>query len=152
MLRELNWFDPPKRCTAKKVDQIQSKLGVRLPDDYMKFLQAGGGGAPVETDFQIDEPRGVFHGSVGVFLSCGNDEYGLLPTLDGIASRRIEGLVPIAESGGGDFVCLDYRKCVDGVPTISYWHHGRYGMDDEVVAVCQRFGDFLELLHEPVDE
>jgi hypothetical protein len=152
MLRELNWFDPPKRCTAKKVDELQSKLGVQFPDEYKKFLQVCGGGAPAETDFQIDEPRGVFHASVGVFLSGGNDEYGIVPTFNGITSRRIAGLVPIAESGGGDFVCLDYRKCEDGAPTISYWHNGRYGMDDEVVDICLRFGDFLELLHEPVDE
>ncbi|MBN8617065.1 MAG: SMI1/KNR4 family protein, partial [Deltaproteobacteria bacterium] len=57
------------------------------------------------------------------------------------------GLMPFANTGGGDLVCLDYRQ--GPTPSIAYWHHGRCGDEDEVTAVAASFTSFLELLHAP---
>lgn len=149
MMRQLSWFDPPKPCLAEDVGHIESSLGIRLPSDYREFLMLFGGGSPIETDFELSEARGIFNASVGIFLSGLQDDYGIIPTLENLRTRSIEGLLPIAESGGGDLVCLDYRA--GDVPSIAYWHHGRLGMDDEVVAISDSFDSFLEMLHEPID-
>ncbi len=150
IIRELEWFETPVTSSEEEVSKIETQLGVNFPDDYRQFLMVNGGGSPVETDFVIDEPRGPFDASVGIFLHAGSGEYGIAPTLKNLESRRVSGLVPVAESGGGDFVCLDYREGL--TPSISYWHHGRYGLNDEVVAVSRTFAEFLNLLQEPTDE
>ncbi len=148
-IRELKWFAPPVGSDEEAIRNVEQHIGITFPQEYHEFLAANGGGAPIETDFTIDEPRGSFNASVGVFLTAGDDSYGILPTLALVKPRGITDLVPIAESGGGDFVCLDYRN--GPVPVIAYWHHGRYGLDEEVVVLTGSFAKFLELLREPSD-
>ncbi|MDV6034171.1 MAG: SMI1/KNR4 family protein [Phycisphaera sp. RhM] len=149
-LRELAWFDPPTNVDESDIRDIESQLGIRFPEDYRHFLATSGGGSPIESDFLIAETRGPFNASVGVFFDVISDEYGISSTLESLQSRKIEGLVPIAESGGGDFVCFDYRQGTP--PSLVYWHHGRRGLNDEVVFISRTFAAFLELLYEPVDE
>jgi hypothetical protein len=144
------WFSTPVHCNEEAIRNVEQRLGVTLPQDYREFLATGGGGAPNETDFIINEPRGPFDASVGIFLSAADDRYGILTTLTLVEPRRITGLVPIAEGGGGDLVCLDYRN--GSVPVMAYWHHGRCGLDDEVVAFCDSFAEFLNLLRRPLGE
>ena len=149
-IRELEWFDPPTPCDDSEISELESRLGVVFPGDYRAFVLLNGGGSPAETEFDINEPRGVINGSIGVFLTVTSGEYGIAETLQIVEDRKIAGLIPVAESGGGDFVCLDYRN--SEVPEIAYWHSGRHGLDDEVVKVCATFGEFLSLLEEPSDE
>lgn len=149
-LRELEWFEPPTPCEDSDIANLEAHLGVVFPKDYRLFVATSGGGSPVETDFDINEPRGVFNASIGVFLTVADGKYGIAETLRNIEERKIDGLIPVAESGGGDFVCLDYRE--SDSPVIAYWHHGRHGLDDELVIVCDTFSEFLSLLEEPADE
>jgi SMI1-KNR4 cell-wall len=148
-IRQLEWFEDPTCCTEEQILSVENDLGVRFPNDYREFLLNGAGGSPLETDFKVDDSRGRGDVSIGVFLSPDDSDYGILPTMRIVAERSTVGLVPIAESGGGDFICLDYRR--SSTPTISYWHQGRYGENDEFVAVCDTFEDFLNLLQVPDD-
>ena len=148
-VRQLEWFDNPASCTEVEIVSVESELGVIFPSDYRDFLLIGAGGSPVETDFRLQDSRGRGDASIGVFLSPDEGEYGILPTIRMVGERALSGLIPIAESGGGDFVCLDYRQ--SNVPTISYWYQGRHGESDEVIAVCETFENFLGMLHAPND-
>lgn len=150
MLREIHWFETPQGSSEEDVAAVECALGCELPADFRGFLKSNGGGSPIETDFTLDEPRGPFFASIGVFLAAVDGAYSILTTSANLGARGLSGLVPIAESGGGDLVCLDYREGPS--PTIVYQHQGRFGLDDEVVPICATFADFLELLREPDDE
>jgi hypothetical protein len=51
-----------------------------------------------------------------------------------------QGVIPIADDGGGDFVCFRYTAAQ---PSVVYWHHG----GRSVVPLSDSFSGFLEMLY-----
>jgi hypothetical protein len=79
---------------------------------------------------------------VGVLLSfAADDPESIFAVYESMRSFLPLGAVPIADDGGGDFVCLDYSSGT--TPTIGYWHHG----EDSLVSVAPNFTAFLEMLY-----
>lgn len=106
---------------------------------------------PVQSDFVISETRGKFVGSIGTFLSLvPEDEYSVQRAIDMRREQLPEGLVPIAESGGSDYLCFDFRNVT--IPKLCYWHHGRIGLVDEVTVVADSLTEFGSMLTEPGDD
>jgi hypothetical protein len=58
-----------------------------------------------------------------------------------------EGLVPFADDGGGDYMCLDYRNKPEA-PGVVYWAHER-GKHDSVFPLANSFSEFLDILQPP---
>ena len=60
--------------------------------------------------------------------------------------HKNEKVIPIADDGGGDFVCLDYR---DGGtdPAVCYFQHEL----GELTPLAASFSDFCTMLWEPAD-
>ncbi len=74
-------------------------------------------------------------GCLGVLLSFSEDDpENILRTHERLSPYLPSGAIPVADDGGGDFVCLDYSG--GGSPRIGYWHHG----DRSLVPLASSFG------------
>lgn len=123
--------------------EAERVLGVSLPQDYRDCARVCHGGRPRKSAFAFADPDiGRMESCLGILLSySGDDSEGLLVTFERLRRLLPPAVVPIADDGGGDFVCLDYRLGTD--PTIGYWHHGA----DSLVSVAPNFTEFLDSLY-----
>jgi hypothetical protein len=61
-------------------------------------------------------------------------------------------LIPFGETGGGDFICFDYRnnQKTDN-PPITYWCHDAQEPDGRISFIANSFEEFINMLHESED-
>lgn len=138
------WFGchaPVQDCI---LDQLETALNVSLPPDYRECVRICHGGRPVRNKFSFVDPDiGMMESCIGVLLSLSEgDDEGLLPTFKRLTVYLPSGAVPIADDGGGDFVCLDFTT--SDIPTVGYWPHG----EDRLIPLAPSYSEFLDLLHE----
>lgn len=62
-------------------------------------------------------------------------------------------LIPFGETGGGDFICFDYRNDnkTDN-PPIVFWCHDADSEDGRVSFVANNFEEFINMLHESEED
>jgi hypothetical protein len=62
-------------------------------------------------------------------------------------------LIPFGETGGGDFICFDYRndQKTDN-PPITYWCHDAQEPNGRTSFIANSFEEFINMLHEPEDK
>lgn len=148
-MRKLSWFEPGKGASPTEVAEIEARLGHRFPDDYREFLMRYAGSSnPDESEFRVTDSRGDTWGTgVGVLLGVNPAEPdSIVSAYEDLAEQLPDGVVPIIDDGGGDFVCLDYRHGPD--PSISYFAHER-PPEENIIRLAPNFSAFLDLLTEP---
>jgi hypothetical protein len=121
---------------------------VVFPDDYKECARLCHGGRPKRNAFTFEDPEiGRMESCVGVLLSFSEDDpESIFATHERMHSFLPRGAVPIADDGGGDFICLDYSH---GTPaSIGYWHHGA----DSLVRLAPSFTAFLGMLYDDSPE
>jgi hypothetical protein len=139
-----------ERVSDDQISGAERLLCVKFPSGYRAVAKRYGGSYG-DVDFLVNRPSaGCDRCGFGLILS-------LLPeSPDSVYSvmacwREHElslKLVPIAEDGGGNYLCLDYRKREE--PEIAFYYHELPGADG-IIYVCQTFDEFLTRLVEPVD-
>lgn len=156
MYRELEDNGPP--LTQEDIASFERALGLPLPPDYAAFLRRINGGSPTPNTVPIqDWPEGGTEDDVRMLYRLGSeprgDTYDLRWNFDCYSGRMPPGLLPIADTGGGDQFCLwligDERGAVvlwdheaeHCPPTNANLHH-----------VAPTFTAFLELLDDPSDD
>lgn len=136
------------------IDGAELLLGVKFPADYRICLAQNHGAHPDACDFRAGEPNNPWYGGIGVLLTV--DPYMPENMFDVLASLAVDqqlpkGVVPIAEDGGGNMLCLDYREDSSrSTPKVAFWFH-EVGGDDGIVPVCDTFTELLSLLYVPDD-
>jgi len=156
MYQTIDDLGPP--ITQEEVAALERLLGFQLPSDYAAFLLRYNGGSPTPDTVPIqDWPAGGTHDEVRMLYHLGSDPaddvYDLRWNFEMLAGRIPPGLLPIADTGGGDDFCLwltgDERGSVvlrdheaeDDPPTCANLHR-----------VAPTFTTFLELLADPPDD
>ena len=78
-----------------------------------------------------------------------DDEYSILKTTERLLrnDRLPEGIIPFAEDGGGDQICLDYRQG-RRQPRVVYWSHEEE-KDQSIFPLADSFTEFLAMLEPP---
>lgn len=142
-------FDP----TA--IDEMENRLGIRLPEDFRSFLALAGGGGEVRLDpreglgFESDWDAYWPH----VFCSVANEDYhGIrqlrrhLEETTGAPPDAPAGIVTIADDMGGNFLVLDLRPEYFG--RIAVIDHEQVGddtsLDDGWSTLADSFTEFVE--------
>ncbi|MDR1488613.1 MAG: SMI1/KNR4 family protein [Holosporales bacterium] len=60
-----------------------------------------------------------------------------------------ERLIPFGDTGGGDFICFDYRNHDGDNPPIILWTHDVYDNSKRISFIANNFEEFINMLHEP---
>ena len=110
-------FDNPQPTTLEAVRAVQERIGLVLPDQYVALLTSVSNGGSVEpVIFKDDLDIGV----VG-FLGIGTEHYDLATRVAQHDGDLPEGLVPIADTEGGNLICA--KVSGGDLGSIWFWNH-----------------------------
>jgi len=140
----IEWQDCNPPVEESVIGQIEKALNVSLPPDYKECIRFCHGGRPTKKVFSFFDPDiGAMESCIGVLLSLSeDDDESVLETYARLSKYLPDNAVPIADDGGGDFVCLDFSA--GERPTVGYWPHG----EQKLIPLANTFSEFLDLLHE----
>ena len=139
------------RISAEDVAAFEKLHGITLPGSYRKFLIEHNGGEPTPAIFPISglvkNPDGeiqVFFGIRDSVPACDLDAI-----LSDVETLIPVGVVPIAATGGGDYLVLDIRKM--GAP-VAFWDRRPFWGTDhwseaDLYRVAENFVALLRSLH-----
>jgi ankyrin repeat protein len=128
-----------KPVALEDLRAFEQRLGVQLPIDYRDFLLRNDGGMPSPSLVRGEDGSTT---SIGLFLAIVDVEDALRTRApdDCVAN----GMLPVAESGGGDYFYL----LLDG--GVYYWDHDVAPFDQfrhtDLPRVASSFGDLLDRL------
>lgn len=150
-MRKLNWFEPGEPLAANEIAATEELLGVKFPADYAALVGShSGASSPRECEFiYVDRGKRQI-GSLGVLLALKPDQPDrLVDAIRNLGDQIPVGVIPIIETGWGDFVCLDYRESKE--PTIAYFSHELSG-EDSIIFIANSVSEFLDSLYVPEDD
>ena len=152
VLRRLTWFDPHPAVGDSVIRLVEEQLGVEFPADFVQLVKENHGGSPLESDFVYMDPiLGEVESCFGELLSFAPDyEYSIVRTNELLSGQLESGVVPFGHTGGGDYICFDYRE-MTGEPAIVYFAHER-PMSESLIPLAANFAVFLEKLNRSDDE
>lgn len=120
------------------VARFERQLGVRLPEDYRRFLLCCNGGEPMNGAFEV-EGWGSTHVHVFYGLETGYDAYNLDWSRSRLEEVFPDSVIPIACDPGGYKVCLGVRRRAQG--KVYFWDRGE--QLDALVRIAESFDGFL---------
>lgn len=140
--------------TQDMVDEVEAKLGYKLPQAYIDLCKVRNGGAPCKTEIRIPGIRWCFsvHSIFGIGSKQGSliGEFGNAFLMEEWGYPEDIGIY-FADTGsaGHDMFCLDYRTCgPQGEPSVVHVdQEGGY----EVRFIARDFTTFLLALQH-IDE
>jgi cell wall assembly regulator SMI1 len=148
-----------KRCQPPVddgvVEQLEQALGVTFPHDFRELMKRCHGGSPVERehfDFYYVGGQHEAGSCLGALLTLyPEDSNGILKTIETLSydDQLPEKVIPFAEDGGGDMMCLDYRDDPEH-PTVVYWSHEE-PKETSISPLADSFTKFLDSLQPPID-
>ena len=135
--------------TDLEVSKIEKEIHNQLPKEYRDFFLKCR--FPVEFDNMIQirvDPSipGAGGGWLpfGDFYSLKNDSnYNILENVNCYSGRIPENLLPIADSPGGNQLCIGVRGSEKG--KVYYWDHD-YESEDDIYFLANSFTEFIDLL------
>lgn len=141
-MRVLNWFEPGEHLEANEISLVEDLIGVKFPADYAALVGSHSGASnPRECEFVYVDRGEPQVGNLGALLALKPDQSDrLVDAIRDLGDQVPVGVIPIVETGWGDFVCLDYRESNE--PTIAYFSHELSG-EDSIITIARSFSEFL---------
>ncbi|TCI04926.1 SMI1/KNR4 family protein [Corallincola luteus] len=143
--------------SAKRVKEFESFHRVKLPMEFIDFINSSNGGRPnklvIEADSEdrlieqflclLDDPRNeAVHGQYEISVVIAQIEDRLTDDEEQIGTT----LIPFAAIFGGDFLCMDFRQQKDD-PSIVLWDHNESDeLEPVTYSVADSMGAFLSML------
>jgi hypothetical protein len=150
-------LEPNARISEQELKSLERQYGIALPKSYEEFLLKTNGGQPVPPAFPItglaDNPIGVVQAFFGLKAAISTED--LERILEEHAHLVPKGILPIACTGGADFLVIDLRK--PSAPVLFWDRRPFWGTDvwneADLYPVADDFESLLASLHEnPYDQ
>jgi len=137
-------------ATEESIQQLEAKLGSRLPEDYRRFLTDLNGGRPDPSSFVFETKAGLNDSAVRYFLTLDSGEirYTIPNYLNTYKDRIPKGVLPIGCDSFGNLVLLDV--CSKSPGSVYFWDHEEESMNERtwqnISIVAPSFKAFEEAL------
>jgi SMI1 / KNR4 family (SUKH-1) len=136
-------FEWVEKTEIDGIEFVEKIAEISIPYSYGDFIKICDPSVPIKVRLQNLE---------AIFLSLKQCQYTNL--LDVFLSQPEffpQNLIAFADTGGGDFICFDYRQDqLSNNPPVVLWQHE--ADEGEVVSfVAHNFEEFLSILKEPTD-
>lgn len=135
-------FEPTDPIDPRMIEGAERLLGVDFPPLYRQLLREFQGSYG---EAQFDVPGSDSPASIGLWLAI--SPWSSESMWDHLSNWPEHGLpreiVPIADNGCGDSLCLDYRGRSE--PAVAMWYHEVSGTDG-LYRISESFAEFFELL------
>jgi hypothetical protein len=148
MFPEISEGNPPTSLAT--IEDFERKH-VLLPGLYKEFLLAANGGRPTSSIFPITGMALNPDGSIQFFFGIGNQRwpgYDLTNVLQELGDRIPSGIIPIATTDTGEYLCLDLREGGERVvfwDRVHFWGMGEW-RESDLYHVADSFEEFLASL------
>lgn len=131
-----------------KINDFEKEKGINLSDIHKKNLLV----------YNVSKPQRSYYKTADIefeviyFLGFSEDKYrSISHVYDALSGRIPNGMLPIADAGGGNFICMSIS---DG--SIYYWSHeiNDWGLEDNEEypsKIANNINDFLEYLRPSVE-
>ncbi|MBW3598445.1 MAG: SMI1/KNR4 family protein [Planctomycetes bacterium] len=147
---DLDWEDCDCPLSEDRVAELEHEHGIAFPKDFRRCIRQCNGGYVAQSDFDFVGPSGRrITSCIGAMLRFDTDAdvSRAIDVWDGMGAHRNRLVIPFAETGGGDLVCLDYRSN-ESQPKVVYYQHET----GDFAEVARNFADFIDMLYAPADE
>jgi cell wall assembly regulator SMI1 len=127
---EISESEPP--IVENDIVQLETSLGIKLPDSYRYFLLKHNGGRPKPDVFAIpDDPIPNQASMVDFFYSiCTDSTYDLIETYMVLQGRIPDNMFAIACDPGGNQICLSLSG--EDAGKIYFWDHEQEVDDGDI--------------------
>jgi cell wall assembly regulator SMI1 len=136
-----------------ELDAVETRLGLKFPNEYRSFLKKWNGGRPVPKVFSFTERGHVTESPIAWFFAVYDGQYENFEreyrTYKVIAKRLPENLIPIARDSFGNLICISSGGAENG--SIVFWDHEREGKQadyENCSLIAGSLDDFLQGLHD----
>jgi cell wall assembly regulator SMI1 len=104
--QDIAWEDCRGELQESDVQEVEHALGVTFPEDYRSCVKTCHGGRPRDNNFSFVDPAvGRMESCLAVLLSFSDDDVeNIVETHRRLLPFLPQGVTPIADDGGGDFV------------------------------------------------
>jgi len=149
----ITWERPHAALDDEAIDEVERRLGVKLPPDYVAVARHAHGGQPSRAEITYQHPGiGPFGTAMSELLSLdpdySNSLFSALSRLT-VSGQLPKLVIPFGADAGGDYFCFDYRKTgPSGPPTVCYFAH-ETAPEESLIPLASSFTELLERF-EPV--
>ena len=147
----IDWLECYGEVSNQLLQDIQDKIGIILPKNYLSCIKLCDGGYPAKSVFNYIDVNDdcTWRTGIGTFLSI--NKLNFLENYTDPPEFFPENIVAFAETGGGDYICFDYRQDRDNPnPPIVFWNHGA-DIGKDISFIANNFEEFIGMLREPDD-
>lgn len=149
---DVGWKRAKPELTDEEIRRVEKELGLGFPEDYRDIVRQHSGAVPTRTDFTYRHPvTGKLRGDgLAHLLPLRSEEKSsVLAVMGWLGDQLPERVVPVGGNGGGNYICLDYRR--GAPPGVSLWLHEET-IEGCLVPLAGSFTEFLEMLSDPQDD
>ena len=140
--------------TNKRLSFLEDEINVSLPNIFKQIIVNCDGGVPSKSIFTYYDRmyEENLQSSVGGFLNFSKSEWSdFYQNYIDPPEFFPKNLIAFASTGGGDYICFDYRQGKDNInPPIVFWNHGA-DIGKDVSFIADNFEEFMNMLSEPDD-
>ena len=139
---EWKWAELPLEESVVK--QVELKLKVKFPKDYISIVLKYNSGNPSKRCFDFNNRKDVVFDSL-LNLNEGGDDPSLIETYNNVKDRLPKKIVPFASDPFGNLICFNFNK---NPASICFWDHeiSAINIDKSITPVSKSFTDLLNML------
>ncbi|WP_027340214.1 SMI1/KNR4 family protein [Halonatronum saccharophilum] len=142
MSNQVIWKFAKEDVKEDRVNQIEEKLNIKFPKDYIECIMNNNGARPRPNAFDIKERSEI---TIKSLLRVDEEEGNLLDTYEWIKGRLPENIYPFASDNFGNYICFDYRE--NKVPNVVFWDHEEPDSNNSIKYIAESFSDLLLKLY-----
>lgn len=163
-LRQSNVLGDYGKVDVSIINNLEKEENIKLPNEYCKFISNHNGASLYIDSFD-------FYDNVHKRKSCESIAFikfeNISETICDLLEQTTNDIndpdvfkwykyfeprvIPFGDTGGGDFICFDYRQRDD--PEIILWCHDYYDENwNRISFIANNFEEFINMLHKCEDE
>jgi hypothetical protein len=146
MLKQIIDSNPP--VSMDQIATFESRWQINLPEAYQNFLLKNNGGEPIPATFPITglplNPKGEIQAFFGLRAEIESEDLNWV--LENLNGPQPLGVLPIAVTPVGDYLCLDTLKPENPVVYWSQRENWGDGSNNLFYPVANSFEDLLNVL------
>ena len=142
-MERITWEDPEDPVDDGVIEEIENKLGIRFPLDFITIAKQYHGANPDPSIFNYGDER--YRGYFDRLLSFNPKEYESVQRLSLDFAEDEDtpaNMVPFGMDAAGNLLCFDYRTS-KSQPSVVYWLHEK----NKLAFISESFTRLLDRLY-----
>lgn len=147
-MKKIEWILPQTPVSEDDLSFVRTLITQPLPDDFTVWLLKHNGVVPEPSDLSYADGEILL---INCFVSFSrSDSPNVFSLLELLSGRLPNGLIPIAEDHGGNYVCFRYNSNPSR-PDVVLWFHEEADPKHSIVPIAASFTELIARLRKGVN-